>query len=215
MSWVEKVRNDFIIKTGDGKKYIPNWLNATKAKEYNISEFDFPNIPGTLVRRTTVRGAKYNLEIYFQGDDNLDISKAFETSADDNRNWVISHPYYDNLIVQPISLSFDNSEHNVTKITGTVIETITEDYPKGSISPADKINADKEALDSTFSQSFANNVQPKTADINLLSQNSNSLYNQATKAVIKFNEEETSKYFNFFTAANAAILNATEAPLLP
>lgn len=212
MSWVEKINYDLIITTGDGKKYKPLWLNANKGVEYNVSEFDFPNVNGTFVDRKRPRGRKFPLEIYFQGDDNIDQASAFEISASDPRPWIIAHPYYGNLTVQPISLNFDNSLHNVTKITGTVAETITENYPKGSISPSDKIAADKETLDTTFSVSFANNVQPSTADVNSLTENTQELYSAGAKQVKL--TDQAAEYFNLFNKANAAILNATSEPLI-
>lgn len=212
MSWVEKINYDLIITTGDGKKYKPLWLNANKGVEYNVSEFDFPNVNGTFVDRKRPRGRKFPLEIYFQGDDNIDQASAFEISASDPRPWIIAHPYYGNLTVQPISLNFDNSLHNVTKITGTVAETITENYPKGSISPSDKISADKETLDTTFSVSFANNVQPSTADVNSLTENTQELYSAGAKQVKL--TDQAAEYFNLFNKANAAILNATSEPLI-
>lgn len=212
MSWVEKIKYDFIITTGDGKQYKPLWLNASKGIEYNVSEFDFPNIKGGFFDRKTPRGRKFPLEIYFQGDDNIEQASAFEVSASDPRPWIIVHPYYGNLTVQPISLNFDNTAHNITKITGTVAETITENYPKGSISPVDKITADKEALDTTFSTSFSNNVQPTTTDVNSLTENSTALYDAGAKKVTL--TDQAAEYFNFFNKANAAVLNATSEPLI-
>jgi hypothetical protein len=44
MSWIENIKNDLQITTGDGKKYKPSWLNATKSIDYNISEFEFQKL---------------------------------------------------------------------------------------------------------------------------------------------------------------------------
>lgn len=211
MSWIEKTQSDFIITTGDGREFKPKWLNATKGKTYNLAEFDFPNLAGTLVNRTTPRGRRYEIEIYFQGENHLDDASTFETSADDPRAWTISHPLYGSLIVQPAGLNFDNTVYNVSKITGTVIETITEDNPKTSIDPKDKITTDKEATDQIMAQSFANDVQPETTEINSLLAKNETLYNEGKKG-IKLNIE-AEEYFNRFKAANSAILRATSKPL--
>jgi prophage DNA circulation protein len=209
MSWVEKVKSDFIITCGDGKSYKPLWIKATKSKEYNISEFEFPNLPGTLVSRGEPKGRRYELEIFFQGDDHLDQSEAFEASADDKRAWNITHPFYGNIIVQPTGLYFDNTSFNVTRIVGTVIETITEDYPRITVAPVDKIQNQKADLDEIFIKSF--DIKPSTTDINLMQKNNALLYKQGVKGLKLTVDAE--RYFNAFNNANAAIINATSEPL--
>jgi hypothetical protein len=209
MSWLEKITTDLIITMGDGRQFKPLWRNATKTKEYNISEFDFPNLAGTLVVRSEAKGRRYDLQLYFQGDNHLEQSEAFEKSADDKRPWKITHPYYGSITVQPVSLNFDNSIHNVTTITGAVIETITEDRPKVSIDPIDSIKNKKEDLDSIFLNSF--DVKPTPTDINILSKSNQTVYKKALKNIkLTFDAEG---YFNAFNTANTAILNATAEPL--
>lgn len=211
MSWIEKITSGMLIITGDGKEYRPEWMNATVATEYNITEFDFPNIGGTLVKRTTNRGARYNIEIYFQGEDCLDISAAFRLSANDNRAWNFSHPLYGDLLVQPLGLAFDDSKMNASKITGTVVETITEEAPKGSIDPIDKINNDKENLNVVFEESFANTVVPDTQDKTTLTNNIFQIYSKSIGQIKDALQAE--EYFNAFNEANALILDATDEPL--
>jgi hypothetical protein len=211
MSWIEKIQKEFVIQTGDGRKYYPNWVDAVKSVDYNISEFNFPNLKGTLVVRGTPKGTKYGLTLFFQKEDHLDFSDEFKISAEDPRPWTISHPYYGTIIVQPTSLDFDNSKHNVTKITGTVIETITEDAPRITVSPVDKITNDKLDLDTIFEQSFANDVTPNTSDISVLKSNNSNLYNEGKKSILDSSDFET--YFNAFNNANSFIDNATSEPL--
>lgn len=139
MSWIDKIKNELIITTGDKEKYYPSWLNASFVQEYNTSEFEFPGVEGTLVKRLKPLGRKYSIEIYFQGEDHLDTAELFRISANDSRPWVLEHPFYGRINVQPISLNFDNSGLNVTKITGSIIETILEDNPKTTVNPVDAI----------------------------------------------------------------------------
>jgi hypothetical protein len=211
VSWLDKIQTDLVITTGDGKEFRPQWLNATMEIEYNISLFNFPNLAGTRVVKGKPKGAKFNLELYFQGEKHLDEAEAFRTSASDSREWRMAHPLYGNLVVNPTGLLFDNTESNISKVTGTVIETILEDNPKISVRPQDKILFDKVQLDETFAQSFAASVRPNTADINSLKNNTNAVYNEGKKIVKTTNEAE--EYFNAFNSANAEILNATVKPL--
>jgi hypothetical protein len=211
VSWIDKIQTDFIITTGDGKSFKVNWLNASKAIEFNVAVFDFPNLSGTLVKRGTAKGRKFALEIYFQGEDHLDQALDFEISANDSRSWTIAHPFYGTLTVEPTDLFFDHSKYNVSKVTGNVIETITEDTPKASFNSIDKITADNDVLNETFANSFVTNVKPNAKDISALTKNNAALYNEGKKSIKTALDAE--KYFNFFNEANSAILKATSFPL--
>ncbi len=209
MGWLEQTNSDFVITTGDGKEFSPEWMNATKNNEFNVAEFDFVDVRGTLVKRSQRRGRRFNLEIFFQGDDNLDVSNDFEISSEDSRAWTILHPLYGTLIVQPLSLAFDNTKDNVSKITGIIVETITEDNPQAITDPVDKITEDKANLDVVFEESFATDVIPSTTDKNTMSSNLSILFNAGDGLAGEASEE----YFNLFNAADAAIVDATTEPL--
>ena len=47
----------------------------SKTKDYNVAEFEFPEVSGTLVSRKKPKGSRYDLEIIFQGENNLDLSQ--------------------------------------------------------------------------------------------------------------------------------------------
>lgn len=211
MSWIDSVNTDFTIKTGDGKMFTVDWMNATKQKEYFIAEFNFPNLAGSKIDRGQPKGGRYNLEIFFQGENNIDDAKALESSTDATRQpWIVAHPIYGQIIVQPMGLMLDNSQMNVTKVTSQVIETIVEDNPKTSVDPIDNILLDKENLDETFANSLSKT--PTSGDVNNMTASNNSLYNR-TVPIIKL-PEELAEYFNIFQVAKSAINNAIESPLI-
>ena len=89
MSWIEKINSGIVITCGDGKRYEPHYILAEKSVEYNVAEFDFVNIEGTLVKRSKPRGRRFPIELLFQGDNHLDVADAFEMSAKDDRPWNI------------------------------------------------------------------------------------------------------------------------------
>ena len=206
MSWIEQTNKGFIITCGDGVKFQPEWMNATKSIEYNVKEFNFPNVSGTLVDRREPKGAKYSLELFFQGEDHLDTRTAFEVSAADKRFWTITHPLYGLIDVQPVSLVFDNTKHNVTKITAEVIETITDTNPKAVIIPEDKIEEDNEFANEAAAESFAANVTPSPTDIATAKQDNNVAYARTSPDIE--NDIDGQEYFNAFNEANAAMTNA-------
>lgn len=206
MSWIERIQNNFEITCGDGSVFRPNWMKASKVLTFNIKEFNFPGVQGTLVDRREAQGRKFDLEIFFQGDDHLDISDAFETSSLDKRFWTISHPMYGQIIVQPSSLSFDNTVHNITKITGTVTETITITNPKPLIIPEDKIDEDTENLNEVIAVNFTNNVEPKSSDITTAKATNEKVFQETNNEIS--NDIDGQTYFN---ALNSAQTSVTES----
>lgn len=212
MSWIEKIQSDLIIQTGDGKKFKPLWMNATKELSFNVAEFEFPEVEGTLVKKSKVKGRKYNLELYFQGADHLTIAEDFENSSKDPRPWLMLHPFYGSIRVQPSSLLFDNSDLNVSKIVGVVTETILDEYPKGQESPIDKIANDAEVCNETFANKYAAEVSPEARDISYMKAYTEK-FSAISKQIIK-GSEMVNEYSNSFNVALGAINTATAGPLM-
>lgn len=212
MSWLDKVKDNIKITTGDGSEFEFLWKDAYRSVEYNVAEFTFPGLTGSLVKRGTAMGQKIQLELYIQGENHLEITEAFRVSSEDPRNWILSHPFYGTMNVVPTALTIDNSRQNVSFIAITVTETITEDAPRLSVEPKDKISADKDLSDLLLSATFSDSVIPKVKDINQMASNNASVYKEGSKNVKSTIDAQS--YFNSFNAANAAILNATADPLL-
>ncbi len=213
MSWVTRVNSGMTITCGDGKSYTPLWKNPKKAYDFNISEFNFQGVAGTLVYRKEPMGRRYPLEFYFTGDDNVDVASAFEESSKNKAAWTLSHPYYDDILGHPVNLNFDNTNDNVTKITGTFLETISDVYPKSNVSPKDKVKGGYNDTADALADDFATNVpEPDTAVKDNLSKNNEELYNNAkTSATTATDAEEFRKAF---AEANSAIFTATSEPLM-
>jgi hypothetical protein len=208
MSWIDKIQTDFIITCGDGKSYAPQWLNASKSKEYNVAEFNFKDVTGSLVYRSTPRGRRYIIEIVFGGDEHLDKAAEFETSADNPKPWVIQHPYYGRITVQPLGLTFDNSEYNVTRITGGIVETIEQAPDVPIVSAVDKISDDKAAIDTQFAASYATAVpEPKAKDIQSMIRDAAGSYNAVLGNVTDTLDAET--LTNFYNTASSAASSAS------
>lgn len=129
MSWQKSIKNNFVITTGDGISYYPLWRGATKELVFNTEGFDFVGVEGTYVAREQTQGTKFPLEFYFEGENHIDLAKDFEISSRNKNAWIISHPIWGEITCQPLSLTFDSSALNVTKITGEVWESIEVKYP--------------------------------------------------------------------------------------
>ena len=212
MSWIEKIQDQMVIITGDQKQFEPQWLNANLSKEYNISSFDFIGTAGTLVNRRQPRGRTYRLEIYFQGDDHLDVARDFEKSADDPRRWTIRHPLYGDLTVHPANLLFDNSQMNVSKITGIILETIDDVNPQALIVPEDKIIQDKIDTDEITAASYVNsNPNPEVKDLALMNDSLDQWEVFTGSTIDDGKEAET--FRNKVSRARSDITNAVGQPL--
>jgi hypothetical protein len=211
MSWIDKVNTNFTIITAEGKSFTVDWMNAVREKEYFIAEFNFPNLAGSKVDRGQPKGRRYSLELFFQGENNIENAIALEDSTDANTGpWTIRHPIYGQIIVQPIGLKLDNTAMNVTKVLTQAIETITQDNPVTVVDPVDNILLDKEILDANFANSL--DKTPVSSDVNNMTSSNNSLYNKSVP-IIKIPEDLTN-YFNLFQVAKSAINNAIQSPII-
>lgn len=206
MSWIEQIKNDYIITCGEGTKFKPKWLNATKQRDFNVALFDFPNVDGTLVKRTTHKGCSYDIEIYFQGENHLTEAKAFDIAALDPRAWTINHPFYGNLYVQPLGLSFDNTKYNLTKITGTVIETINEDNPKAVLDWRETVLNNKNGLYESAISNYGDTTLDAGSRVDLTETTYN-FYTQSKKIITTTSDEES--FTNLFNLANDGIADIT------
>lgn len=205
MSWVEKIKEQISITTGDNKTYTPLYVITTKTVDYNIAEFEFPNIEGTLVKRSKQKGARYDLEIIFQGEDHLDKMVEFENSNKDSRAWQISHPIYGLLNVQPTSLNYDPTGLNTTKITGQIIETISEDYPNVVVDAPQQIEVYFQEYNEFTLNNFSNSIDVQPEDLDFLKRQTKTIYDLGSGSVKS--GTQSNEYFNLFNKANTAILN--------
>jgi len=106
MSWQDKLQNiQFSIKTGDGKEWFPLFKTGEKSKEFNTSIYDFIDVPKSLVERKQPKSSKYPLTFWFDGENHIETAEEFERSANDNRYWTITHPYYGTIKGQPLSIN--------------------------------------------------------------------------------------------------------------
>lgn len=210
MSWLERIKEDIIITTGDGKEYRPLYVYYTKATDYNFTEFNYPGILGSRIDKKQPRGSRFDLRVIFQGEDHLTTAAEFEESNRDARPWTISHPLLGVATVQCVSLNQNVRDLAQSVFTGLCIETITDDYPKA---PENAQEAAQALLDEfgDFSDETFTNSDFDTADQILLNDNVNGAF-AVGKDLIP-DPTQFQEYFNFYKTAENAVLGATIAPL--
>ncbi len=210
MSWIEQVQRGITITTGDGETYQPSYLNASFQTEYQTSVFEFIGVDGSLVKKTTKIGTRYNLEIYFQGADHLDVVKKFIKSCSDKRPWIVDHPLYDILTVQVPSLNCDDAFYDPSKITGTMIETLPDGQQDTFLIPIDQIEPLFFEANEKYIESLTATPQP--ADITQLNNDNNGVYRRGVPVIAL--PEEFERFTNLFATASTYIDTATATPLL-
>ena len=203
MSWLQKVEKGISITTGDGQTYTPEYFITPKSTDFNIAEFNFPNVEGTLVKRGTVKGAKHNFVFVFQGENHLDVTFNFEKSAKDNRPWKIEHPFYGILKVHPTSLTYDSTGINITRVTGEFIETIDDTFPQVSLNPKEFINIKASSTIEKSNVNTSNKLEVDSKLKKLLNKLTNLIYD-ANNTITNI-QEEAGEYMNIFNNALAQI----------
>lgn len=202
MSWQNKLENiQFTIKTGDGKEWQPLWKSGEKSKEFNTSIYDFIDVPKSLVERKQPKSSKYPLTFWFDGENHVDIAESFEVSAEDKRYWTITHPYYGTIKGQPLSISRNDNNLNITEISVDFWESIVFDYPKSNLSIQDNTLFKKNEILNSSANGYSSRKVQEVADI----QKNKEANLQVAKAFNNLQTDETySDYQNALSKAQKA-----------
>lgn len=206
MSWIDKIKQDLEITTGDGQVWKPLWKDAEKAIGFNTEGYEFIGIEGTYVERKLAKGNQIPIEFFFQGENCIEEYEAFEIAAKDPRPWNIVHPFYGKLLVQPISMQVDHKTLNQSRVQVTVWETIDIKYPVEKADIKRLITTTKTNLDSFINDSLSYELEDVTSS-------SISRFDQAIKQVggalddIPMSQDEFSEFKNRLRLASGAVNN--------
>ena len=125
MSWKDNIENiELTIVTGDNEIFKPLYTTSSQDIEFNVSEFNFIELEGTLVTRKKVKSQKIPLNIIFQGDDHIDIAEKFLESSKDPRYWTVTHPIIGEIYGHPASINKINDDLNTVVFNIDFWETI-------------------------------------------------------------------------------------------
>ena len=205
MAWQDKIEQEIVVITGDRREYRPKWMKPLFRIPYNVSSFNFPNQKGTLVKKFQQQGAKFPIEIYFDGADHIDETKQFIKSAEDTRHWHILHPLYGDLRLQPTELTFDNTNPNITKITGIMLETLANNFPNNAIDQGDQVALKKEETDIKIADAFAVSYpSPTGSDIVVLNQSLDIIVQDVSGLITT--DEDSNNFINLVQAANRELV---------
>jgi hypothetical protein len=211
MSWEEKINNiQFSITTGDGKQFFPLWKTGETSKEFNTSTFDFIDVQKSLVERKRPKSGKFPFTFWFDGEKHLENSDDFYNAADDSRVWTITHPYYGTIKGQPISISRNDTNLNITEFTVDFWESIDVDYPNSNFNVKDNTLVKKDAVLESCAASYSSNNVFKSQDIT--KNKESNVLTQSSFTEIQTNETNA-EYQNAFSNAQKANDNLLDDPL--
>jgi hypothetical protein len=166
MIWQDRLENiQFTIVTGDGEVFTPLWKNSQTEQEYKTAIFDFINVPGSFIERREAKSRKYPLTFWFEGEDNITDSERFQVSAADPRAWTVTHPFYGEIFGQPLSMSRNDTDYNITEINVDFWETIREDFPQTNVSIVDQVSGIKDDVLEESAITYATSSSLESQDI--------------------------------------------------
>jgi hypothetical protein len=130
MSWQEKIKQNIIITTGDGKVWGGNqkqevfmYKDGTTEIDYNTVAFEYIGIEGAEVVRSEASKLITTITIVFQGEKYLEECDEFLISAKDINLWEIEHPKLGLIKGMPVSSSRDDSSENTCIVSITFWES--------------------------------------------------------------------------------------------
>jgi hypothetical protein len=214
MSWTDAIQQRVQITTGGGQVFEPLTMitSFTSSFDFNISEFEFPEIEGTKVDRRLRKGVRYPMELFFQGEDAIEQGKTFVEASRDTRPWTVLHPIFGQFKGQPISIEMDSTGLNIFKITTTVVETILEDGAKTVFEPSENVKYILEKSKELNSSSFEASITSfNTTDVTLMQDNVNDMYNKASSTIT--DQTVFDEYLNLFNTAQTKINSALNSAL--
>lgn len=199
MDWIERVENiEFKIVTGDGEVFLPLYKGGEKETEFNVSDFNFINVAGTLRDRKKSKSPFFNLVFYFEGLDNIEQSNRLDASSMDSRPWTVTHPFYGVISGHPISIKRNDSSLNITEVTVPFWESIDADYPLTNDSVEDSTKDKHSAVYQVCALSFVKPVF-SSVDISKLKSNVYDISGE-TKAI-----QNSTTYAEFQNGLNKAL----------
>lgn len=212
MSWIDRLNNiELEIETGDGKIYKPLWKNARKNINFNTEANDYIGVEGTYIERGKMQGRQFPILLYFQGQDCIEQARQFEISSRDSRPWKIKHTFYDNLLVQPLNLEFDDSDYNVSKVTGTVWETTNIKYPSEQISIIKLVTSQKSISDKTIEDVFVEDIE--VPDAKTIQSSTNSILQlDINYGTLVTDSNDVARLKNLVTSASGAAQEIINQP---
>lgn len=213
MSWIDQLANvELEIQTGDGKRWTPLWKEAKRSKVYNTAAYDFIRVSGTFVYRGLPQGNQYDIVVIFQGDSHLITAEQFSKSADDPRFWTLTHPFWGEIRVQPMTIEEDKTALNSTIFRIKIWETISTKYPIQKQLSNDKVAEMQANINELVAKSFDSQIPVIDTSLrNTLINSVKSIDSIASKSIKT--DSEFAQFKNKVAKAQRLITDTIQKPI--
>jgi prophage DNA circulation protein len=98
--WYERLRENITLTSPDGDEFTALFIGNDRDKEKKLGIFEYPDFDGTDIQDLGISGARYPLNIYFEGPDCDIEGQRFFSACDQRGRWSIVHPIYGDLTLQ-------------------------------------------------------------------------------------------------------------------
>lgn len=209
MAWTDNLENGLQITTGDKRTWTPliRIDSFTSSFDYNVAEFEFPEVQGTKVDRRLRKGVRYPMELYFVGENCIETGKAFVESSNNTKFWEVIHPIFGQFKGHPITIEMDASALNVFVVKTTVVETILEEGAKTLFAPGENVVYVLKKAKETSTETFTNAITAfEVKDVQQMSTTVETLYNETASGIT--DQDTFNNYTNIYNTAQTKINTA-------
>jgi len=150
--WRDRLKPLIEFTSPLGNGFLAKWKGDPRSLEKRIGEFGFPGRPGSIIQDLATKAARYTLTIYFDGADNdLESQRFFDAVQAESGTWLVDHPVYGPIELQPLSvreMSSPIDSGNVTEVQSEWVEPLNEETLKTARqiwAESDQLQADAES----------------------------------------------------------------------
>jgi len=129
--WRDRLKETIVFNSPNGNSFEAKWRGDERSIQKRIGEFGFPGRSGSIVQDLGSKAARYPLTIYFDGADNdLNAARFFDAVYNEKGPWLVGHPIYGTIELQPVSVTEKAQpveSGNITEISSEWVETLNEE----------------------------------------------------------------------------------------
>lgn len=200
------------ITTGDSKIYELSYDLSAFNEDFHYSKFDFLNTPGSLISRKEVEATRYELTVYFVGDNHLVDANKFRNSTLDKRPWLVEHPFNGTRNMQPMSIKYDSTKILHTAVTISLSETIMNDGLLITQDPKSLIEAGADNLNDKNDEISSQLIQGNPTETANLTETANGINSDLRNKIST--QDIANKYSDVFFKLNNTVGSFGSSPIL-
>ena len=159
--WRSRVRDSIELTSPEGETFTAKWQAGPRDMSKKLGIFSYPKVKGNIVQDLDVNSTKYNLKIFFEGDDHDKTANKFFVACGERGTWEVIHPIHGFVELQLISVrEVDDpvKSGGVTAIESQWIEPIDPTTLITAAQLAAAIYEKIKDLNTNSAQQFADNL---------------------------------------------------------